>query len=80
MCAYEAVDPCNFTEPPIYHVYRMEETLMDKCTGRNGEAICTCTTDLCNGDMTLIKERWDKSDDVDEDVRQCVSKYLAESR
>ncbi|KHJ80351.1 hypothetical protein OESDEN_19975 [Oesophagostomum dentatum] len=28
--------------------------------------------------MTLIKERWDKSDDVDEDVRQCVSKYLAE--
>ncbi|EYC25545.1 hypothetical protein Y032_0011g1268 [Ancylostoma ceylanicum] len=76
MCSYELRDPCKFSVPAYYKIYSVEDHLSEHCWGLRGRYVCSCRSDLCNGDIKLMQRKWADSPITDEKIRDCVQEYL----
>ncbi|CAJ0588593.1 unnamed protein product [Cylicocyclus nassatus] len=78
MCSYIIRGACTFSdkEPPVYTVYIKDDMYSKRCWYGDGVVVCSCMTELCNGDIEVIRKLWDKTKVTDENVHECVSEYL----
>ncbi|EYC25530.1 hypothetical protein Y032_0011g1257 [Ancylostoma ceylanicum] len=57
MCSYEPRDPCNFSMPPAYQIYSVDPRFERFCWAYENQYVCSCRTELCNGDIKLMQSR-----------------------
>ncbi|EYC25571.1 hypothetical protein Y032_0011g1278 [Ancylostoma ceylanicum] len=56
MCSYELRDPCTFSLPALYIIYAVEHNYERFCWDYNNRYVCSCRSELCNGNMKLMQE------------------------
>ncbi|EYC25524.1 hypothetical protein Y032_0011g1252 [Ancylostoma ceylanicum] len=80
MCSYEPRDPCRFSIPPAYQIFSMEHHYSEHCWALKGKrrfrTVCSCRTDLCNGDIKLMQRKWADSPIANKTIYECVLEYL----
>ncbi|EYB91055.1 hypothetical protein Y032_0211g2207 [Ancylostoma ceylanicum] len=79
MCSYEIEDPCAFSIPAAYQIYEVDGNSPKHCWVHDERVICVCTTDLCNGNIQLMKEEWKATKISDRQLHDCVMGYLRDT-